>query len=129
MPLRTVGLLRVPIQYKGLEVIAVFDLMLPAIRPTRRPDHSDMVLALRRDQEVGIHVATIKQVGPRQQSTSGQVGFNRRPHHTIRCRGRRGEHLRDPIGVLRLTGLREVELRAHPMGVAFTAVARIQVVG
>ena len=63
MPLGTVGLLGLPIQDKGLQVIAVSDLMLPAIGPKGRPDHIDLVLALRRDQEVGIHIAAVEQVG------------------------------------------------------------------
>src|SRR5712691_1764902 len=65
MPLGTVGLLRFPIHHKGLQVIALPGLMLPTIGPKRRPDHIDLVLVLRRDQEVGIHIAAVEQVGPR----------------------------------------------------------------
>jgi hypothetical protein len=64
MPLRTVGLLRLPFQDKGLQAIALTGLMLPAIRPKGGTDHIDLVLALRRGEAVGIHVATIEQVGP-----------------------------------------------------------------
>ena len=60
MPLGTVGLLGVPIQDEGLQVIAVLDLMLPAIGPKGRADHIDLVL-LRGHQEVGIHVAAVEQ--------------------------------------------------------------------
>src|SRR5215218_1961622 len=41
MPLGTVRRLRLPIQDKGLQVIAVCDLMLPAVGPKGRPDHID----------------------------------------------------------------------------------------
>jgi len=82
--------------------------MLPTIGPKRRSDHIDLVLALRCDQDVGIHRAAVEQVGPRQQITGGSVVCDRRPHHPIR-RGRRcREHLRDQIGLLRFTGLRDV---------------------
>ena len=50
----------------------MFDRMLPAIRSTGRSDHIDLVLALRRDQEVGIHVAAVEQVGSRQQSRAAK---------------------------------------------------------
>ena len=71
MPLRTVGLLRLPIQDKGLQVIALTGLMLPAIRPKGGTDHINLILALRRDETVSIHVATIEQVGSRQQLSGG----------------------------------------------------------
>jgi hypothetical protein len=58
MPLRTVGLLRLPIQDKGLHAIALTGLMLPAIRPKSGPDHINLMVALRRDETVSIHVAT-----------------------------------------------------------------------
>jgi hypothetical protein len=67
MPLGTVGLLRLPIHYKGLQVIALTGLMLLAIRPKGGTDHINLILVLRRDETVGIHIATIEQVGPRQQ--------------------------------------------------------------
>ena len=60
MSLGTVGLLGVPIQDKGLQVIAVCDLMLPAIGPKGRSDDIDLVLLLRGDQEVGIHIAAVE---------------------------------------------------------------------
>jgi hypothetical protein len=43
MPLGTLGLLGVPMNDKGLQVIAMFDLMLPAIGPKGRPHHIDLV--------------------------------------------------------------------------------------
>lgn len=67
MPLGTVGLLGVPISDEDLQVIAVVDRMLPAIGAKGRPHHVDVIRALRRDQEGGIHVATVEQVGSRQQ--------------------------------------------------------------
>jgi hypothetical protein len=62
-----VGLLRLPIQDKGLQVITLTGLMLLAIRPKGGTDHINLILVLRRDETVGIHIATIEQVGPRQQ--------------------------------------------------------------
>ena len=71
MPLGTARLFCLPIDDKGLQVIAFPGLMWPTLGPKRRPDHIDLVLALRRDQEVGIHIAAVEQVGPRQQITGG----------------------------------------------------------
>ena len=53
-------MLGVPIQHKGLQVLAVFELMLPAIGSTRRADHIDLVLLLRGHQKVGIHIAAVE---------------------------------------------------------------------
>jgi len=66
-----VGLVGVPIQDEGLEIIALSDLLLPTIGAKGRPDHIDLVLALRRDEKVSIHVATVQQMGARQQIPCG----------------------------------------------------------
>src|SRR5207245_8406346 len=71
MPLGTARLCRLPVDGKGLQVIALSDLMLPTIGPKGRPDHIDLVLALRRDEEVGIHVTAVEQMGARQQIPCG----------------------------------------------------------
>jgi hypothetical protein len=71
MAFGTVGLLRLPVQDKGLQVIALTGLMLPARRPKGGPDHINLVVALCRDETIGIHVATIEQVSPRQQLPDG----------------------------------------------------------
>jgi hypothetical protein len=71
LPLGTVGLLRLPIQDKGLQVIALTGLMLSAIRPTGGTDHVNLILALRRDEIVSIRVAAIEQVSLRQQLPGG----------------------------------------------------------
>jgi hypothetical protein len=129
MPVRTVGLLRLPIQAQGLQAIALTGLMWPAIRPKSGTDHIHLIVARRRDETVRIHVATVEPVGPRQQITLSQGVVDGGTHDTIRRGGRGGDHWRDQIRRLRITGLREVELRAHPMGVTLTAVAGLQVVG
>ena len=58
LPLGTVGLLGIPIQHKGLSVIA-FILMLPAIGPSGRPDDIALMVRLGGDEKVRIHRATI----------------------------------------------------------------------
>src|SRR5207247_10286907 len=57
MPLGTVGLVGLPIQHKGLQVIAVCELMLPAIRAQGGPYDIDLMLCLGGDEKVSIHVA------------------------------------------------------------------------
>ena len=86
MPLGTAGLVGLPIQDEGLQVIAVGDLVLPTIGPKGRPDHIDLVL-LRGHQEVGIHIAAVEQMCARQQVSCGQILDDGRSHRTIgRCR-------------------------------------------
>jgi len=123
MPWRTVGLLRLPIQDKGLQAIALTGLLLPAIRPKSGPDHLNLMVALRRDETVSIHVATIAQVGPWQQITLSKGVVDGGTPDTIRRGGRGGDHVGDQIRLLRITSLREVERIAYPMGVTLTAVA------
>ncbi len=47
LPLRTVGLLGVPIQHKGLQGIALSGLILPALGSKGRTHHVDLILPLR----------------------------------------------------------------------------------
>jgi hypothetical protein len=129
MALGTVRLPRVPIDDKGLQVIALARPSLPAIGPKGWPDDIDLVQSLGGDEEVGIDIAAVEEVRARQQITLGKVVVDGRTHHTIRRGGGRGDHLGNQIRLAWITGLGEVELVAHPMGVAFTAVAGLQVVG
>jgi hypothetical protein len=128
MALRTVRLLGIPVQDKGLQIVALAGLMLPAIGAEGGPHHSDLMLGLGRHQEVGIHIAAVEQVGSRQQVPGGSIVHDRRPHDTIRRGGRRRERLSNQIGLAWITGLREMHLIAHPMRVAFAAVPCLQVV-
>jgi hypothetical protein len=67
MALGAARLLGLPIQGKGLQIIALAGLMLPAIGAEGGPHHIDLMLSLGRHQEVGIHIAAVEQVGSRQQ--------------------------------------------------------------
>src|SRR5262245_34806519 len=61
VPLGTARLLCLPIDAKSLKAIALSDLVLPTAGPKRGPHHIDLVLTLRRDQEIGIHVAAVEE--------------------------------------------------------------------
>jgi hypothetical protein len=61
----------VPIHDKGLQIVALAGVMLPAIGAEGGPRHSDLMLSLGRHQEVGIHIAAVEQVGSRQQLPGG----------------------------------------------------------
>jgi hypothetical protein len=67
LSLGTARLQRLPIQDKGLQVIAFSALMLSAIGPKGGAHHIDVILALCGEQEIGIHIAAVEQGGPRQQ--------------------------------------------------------------
>jgi len=128
MPLGTAGLVGVPIQHKGLQVIAMGKLVLPTRGPKGRSDHIDLVLRCGH-QEVGIDRAAVEPMGSRPEVSCRHILDDGRSHGTV-GRGRRGrEHLGNQIGVLRLTGLAEVQLIAHPLRVAFRAVAGLELIG
>jgi hypothetical protein len=129
MTLGTARLLGLPIDDEGLEVIALPFPPLPAVGPERRTDHIDLMLGLRGDQEVRIDIAAVQQVRAREKLSMREVTVDRRAHDAI-LRGRRRRHdLCDEIRVVGIAGLREMDLRAHPMGLPFTTVARLQVIG
>jgi hypothetical protein len=113
MALGTARLLRVPIQDKGLYIVALSAVMLLAIGAEGGDHHIDLMLGLGRDQEVGIDIAAVEQVRAGQQITGGSIGHDRCPHDTIRRGGRRRDDLRHQIGLTWIAGLGEVELIAH----------------
>jgi hypothetical protein len=71
MPLGTARLPRVPIDAKGLQVIALARPSLPAIGPKGRTNHIDLMLGLGGDEEVRIHIPTVEQVDAWEDITSG----------------------------------------------------------
>ena len=62
MALGTARLLGLPIDDKGLEVIAFPFPPLPAVGPERRTHHIDLMRRLGGDQEVCVHIAAVEQV-------------------------------------------------------------------
>ena len=129
MSLRTARLLDLPLPDHGLPIVAFAGVMWPAISAAGRAHHSDLRRGLGRPQEVGLHLAAVTHLGARQAITGGPLVHDRWPHATIRRRGRRGDHRRDQIRRVRITGLGPVERRAHPRGGTCTAVTGLQGVG
>jgi hypothetical protein len=118
-----------PIADHGLEVVACPFPPLPTGGPERWPNAIDLMLALGGDQEVRVDLAAVEHVGAWEEIPSGEVVLDGRPHDAIlRGRGRR-HHVRDHIRLPRITGFGEGERIAHPMGLALTTVAGLQVVG
>jgi hypothetical protein len=81
------------------------------------------------DQEICIHLAAVESVCTREQITLGQVVVDGGTHDSIRRGGGCGDDLSDQIGLACITGLGEVHLIAHPMRLACTTVARLEVRG
>jgi hypothetical protein len=129
MPLRTARLLGVPIDDQGLQVIPPSGLPVPAVGPKGGPHAIDLMVRLGGDQEVRIHIAAVESGRAREQITLGKVAGDGGAHATIRRGGGRGEHWRDEIRLVRITGLGEVDLRTDPLRVPFTTVARREIVG
>jgi hypothetical protein len=95
MTLRAARLPGVPIQDKGLQVVASASLMLPAIGPKGATYHIELMLAPRGDEKVNSHVAAVEYMGAGQQITCGAIMRDRRAHHTIQRGLRRREHVGD----------------------------------
>ena len=62
MALGTARLLGLPIDDKGLQVIALPFPPLPTVGPKRRTNHIDLMLGLGGDEEVRIDIAAVEQV-------------------------------------------------------------------
>jgi hypothetical protein len=129
MALGTARLLGVPIQDKGLSIVALAGVMWPAIGADGGPHPIDLMLGLGRHQAVGIPRAAVKQVGSRQQLLGGSIVHARRPHHTIRYGGGRRDDLGHQLRLAWIAGLREVHRIAHPVSMAFPPVARLEGIG
>jgi hypothetical protein len=113
MALGTVRLLGVPIDDKGLQVIALARPSLPGIGPKGWPDDIDLVRGLGGNQEVGIDIAAVEEVRARQQITLGKAIVDGGAHDTIRGGGGRGDHLSHQIRLAWITSLGEVQFVAH----------------
>jgi hypothetical protein len=71
LALRTARLLGVLIQDKGLQIVALTGVMLPAIGAEGGPHYIDLMLGLGCHQEVGIDIAAVEQVRAGEQITCG----------------------------------------------------------
>ena len=129
LSLGTARLLGLPLDDKGLEVVASPFPPLPTVGAKRRPNHLDLMLGLGGDQEVRIDRAAVEQVDTWENITIGSVLLDGGTHHTILRGGWRRHHLCNEVGGVGIAGLGEVARRAHPMGLAFAAGAGLQVRG
>jgi hypothetical protein len=119
LPLGTAGLLPLPIDHEGAQIVAVARPPLVALRPKGRADHGDLRLGVGGDKECGIHIAAIEQRRAREEITIGQVWLDGRSHDAIR-RGRWGRcHRRHDRRLALVAGFREMDLGADPGDPAF----------
>ena len=129
MALRTVRPLGRPIDDQGLEVIAFPLPPLPAVGPKRRTDHSDLMLGVGSDEEVRIDIAAVEHVDAGEHITSGEVLLEGGAHDTILRGGRCRHHWCQEIGMAGIAGLGEVDCRAHPVSLALTTGAGLEIIG
>jgi hypothetical protein len=107
----------------------MLNLMLPALGPVGRSDDIALVLLLRSAQAGRLDIAAGEEGCPRPQGPCSSIRDEGRPHRPSgRCR-RGCEPLGNPSRGRWLAGLREGELIAHPLGVAFRAGAGVQGIG
>jgi hypothetical protein len=129
MPWGTAGLVCLPSHHTGLEVPALARLPLPARRAQGGSNHLELLLGLGGDQASGIYLAALEHVGPGEQIASGQVLLDGGAHDAIWQGGWRRDHLRAEIRVVDSTGFGEGARLADPVGVPFTTIAGLQIVG
>jgi hypothetical protein len=123
LSLGTARLLGLPIQDKGLPIVALSRLMSPAIGAEGGANHLALRLGLGRHQEVSIDRAAVEQMGAGPQITCGSIVHNCQSPDALRRGGRRRDALRYQIRLARITGRGAGHLLAHPVGLALTAVA------
>jgi hypothetical protein len=122
LPPGAAGLLRLPIQDKGLQVIALACHALTAIGPKGRADPIDVMRGLGGTQERGIDITAVEQMRARQEITIGQVLLDGRSHDAI-GRGRRcRQHLGDELWVVIITGVGQVNPLADPGDTALSTI-------
>ena len=128
LPLGTAGVLRLPVDDEGAQIIALACPPLMAIRPKRGADHVDLMLGVGGDQEVRIDRAAIEQVRVGEEITLRQVSLDGRPHDAIRGRRRGGHNPRDEVRLIILTGFGEVDLIADPSDATLGAIPGLDVI-
>jgi hypothetical protein len=81
--LGTACLLGLPIDDKGLEVVACPFPPLPTGGAKRRTNDIDLMLGLRSDQEIRIDIAAVEHVDAWEENPISQVVLDGKPHDTI----------------------------------------------
>jgi hypothetical protein len=129
LPLRTVGLLRLPVDDEGAHIIALARSPLVAIRPEGWAHDIDLMDGLSGDEPLGIDLATIEPVQTREEIARGQVTLNERAHGTIRGGRRRGHDTGAQVQLILLTGFGQVHLAADPGGATRGAIPGRDIIG
>ena len=114
LPLRTAGLVCLPIDHESAQIIALARPPLMAIRPKGGADHVDLMLGVGGDESFSIHIAAIEPMEAGQEITYREVLMDGGPDDAIR-RGRGGrQYLRHDRRLAIVTGFREMDLVADP---------------
>lgn len=129
LPLGTHGNFPLPINGKGMQIIACSSAPLATVGPEGWPDHINLMVHLGDDEELRRQVATIQEVRRWEQLAIHQRLLDGWPHPTIRCTRRRGRDLRDEIRAPGIAGFAEMDFIANPRRLPFTPIAGVEVVG
>jgi hypothetical protein len=129
LPLGTVGLLRLPVDDKGTQIIALVCPPLVAIRPEGWAHDINLVDGLSSDEQLGIDIATIEQVYTGEEMARGQVILNERAHDTIRGGRWRGHDTSEQVRLIILTGFGQVHLVADPGDTTLGAISGLDIIG
>ncbi len=96
---------------------------LPTLLARHRTHQVDPAL-LAADQQIGLHIAFIDQMGLRQEVAHCEIFLNRLRDLDIMGRGGRGFDLGDEPGLIRITRFGHMHLVADPFGAAGTSPIR-----
>jgi hypothetical protein len=104
LPLGAAGLLGLPIDDEGAQIIPLARPPLVAIRPKGRADHVDLMRGVGGGESLGTDIAAIEQVRAGEEVRRRQVLVDGGAHHAIRRgRGRRA-HLGNEMRLAVITG-------------------------
>ena len=126
---RAAGDLLVPHDPKGPEIEALAVAGTPAAVRQHRAEQVDGMVGPAGDQQRGVDVAGIDQVGFRRQAALSQSILNRCRHLNVAQASGSGLDIRDQVGRVPIARLGQVDLVADPAGIALPGVANVRIIG
>jgi hypothetical protein len=129
LPLRTVGLWRLPVEDEGAQIIALARSPLVAVRPEGWAHDIALVDGLSGDEQRGIAIATIEPGQTGAAMARGQGTLHERAHGTIRGGRRRGYDAGAQVRLILLTGFGQVHRGADPGDTTLGALPGLDIVG
>src|SRR5215471_10206513 len=129
LPHRTRHAFVVPVYMKVADIVRLRIVRLPALILAHRPGEIDLIVVLTADELFSGGVGAVDQVDGRQQRLPGQRLMDRLDDSNVLRRRCGSFHVRDEMGRVVLTGLREMHLIAAPALPPLLTIARVHIIG